>query len=96
MDALTPVLRRSPAGGEPCPFLDRGDPRCGRRFTLDRIDEAFAVCFNAHHGCEQFHRLRRQDLEDRVGGGSGGRVPAILKISAHGPTEPRRIRPTGS
>ena len=95
MDAPTPVLRRS-AAGEPCPFLERGDPRCGRRFTLDRIDEAFSVCFGAHHGCEQFHRLRRGDLDARAAAGSGSVVPAVLKITAHGSTEPRRIRPTGS
>ena len=63
MDAFT--ARRSAASARTggCPYLDRGDRRCGDRFTLERIDEAFAVCLGAHHGCEHYHRIKREDAD---------------------------------
>lgn len=96
MDAFTPGTATAPKACA-CPFVERGDARCARRFTLDHINEAFAVCFGAHHGCENFHRLRRQELaelEEDVD--HARRVPTILTIAGHVHREPRRIRPTGS
>lgn len=96
MDALTPgTLAASSAGA--CPYVERGDSRCARRFTLDRIDEAFTVCFGAHHGCEHFHRLRRQESADRAEEDERTRrMPTILTIAGHAHREPGRVRPTGS
>lgn len=96
MDALTPGSPTASSAGA-CPYVERGDSRCDRRFTLDRINEAFAVCFGAHHGCEQFHRLRRQDLAD--GGDEDEqyrRMPTILTIAGHAHRDPERVRPTGT
>ena len=43
--------------GGACPHVDRNDARCGHRFSLGRIDQAFSVCFGAFHACPLFHRL---------------------------------------
>lgn len=40
-----------------CPHIDRNDLRCGHRFSLGRIDQAFRVCLDAFHGCPIFHRI---------------------------------------
>lgn len=96
MDAFTPGTAVASAAGA-CPYVDRGDAKCARRFTLDRIDEAFTVCFGAHHGCENFHRLRHQELaRDEEVAGRERRAPTILTIAGHAHSEPGRVRPTGT
>lgn len=94
MDAVTPGAASSAHDGA-CPYVDRGEACCARRFTLDRIDEAFAVCFGAHHGCEHFHRLRRQELA-AVEVAEPASPPVILTIAGHVHREPARIRATGT
>jgi len=43
-----------------CPYVNQNDARCGSRFALGRIDQAFSVCFGAFHGCPMFHRISRE------------------------------------
>lgn len=45
------------AGFAGCPHVDRNDARCGTRFSINRIDQAFSVCFGSFHGCPMFHRI---------------------------------------
>lgn len=40
-----------------CPHVDHNDARCGHRFSLGRIEQAFQVCFGAYHGCPLYHRI---------------------------------------
>ena len=40
-----------------CPHVDRNDARCGHRFSLGRLDQAFNVCFGAFHACPLFQQL---------------------------------------
>ncbi len=94
MDAVTPGAASSMRDGA-CPYVDRGEACCASRFTLDRIDEAFAVCFGAHHGCEHFHRLRRQELADAEPA-EPATPPVILTIAGHAHREPRPVRATGT
>jgi hypothetical protein len=40
-----------------CPHVNRNDPRCGSRFSLGRLDQAFCVCFGTYHACPMYHRI---------------------------------------
>ncbi|MHC4947939.1 MAG: hypothetical protein ACYTG1_06720 [Planctomycetota bacterium] len=73
-----------------CPHVDRNDPRCGSRFSLGRIDQAFCVCFGAFHGCPMYHRINRERAD------SGRRAPALtlVTMTAHGHSVP--LRATGT
>ena len=48
-----------------CPHVDRNDHRCGSRFSLGRIDQAFCVCFGAFHGCPMYHRINTEQTDER-------------------------------
>lgn len=41
-----------------CPFMDCGDSRCSRHFSLGRLDEAFTICLNGFSTCETYYQLR--------------------------------------
>ena len=43
-----------------CPFVECNDLRCGSRFSLSRIDQAFGVCFDAYHTCPMYHLIRSE------------------------------------
>jgi hypothetical protein len=43
-----------------CPHIDRDDPRCRERFTLEGAEQAFAVCCGGQHGCVVFHRMNME------------------------------------
>lgn len=43
-----------------CPHVDRNDTRCGHRFSLGRIEQAFNVCFGSFHACPHFHRINNE------------------------------------
>lgn len=43
-----------------CPHIDRIDERCGHRFSIGRIEQAFNVCFGSFHTCPQFHRFNSE------------------------------------
>ena len=49
-----------------CPFINRDDPRCASRFTLNRMHEAFGECLGAYHGCQTYHELQRRRLPSTV------------------------------
>jgi hypothetical protein len=87
--------------GGACPHVDRNDARCGHRFSLGRIDQAFSVCFGAFHACPLFRRL--SDEIDLTAEDVAGPQPLIeVRIIAHGPRTGARsagmgaLRATGS
>jgi hypothetical protein len=43
--------------GHQCPFINRGDTRCSHNFTLDRLEQAYDLCFNSYHACPVFVEL---------------------------------------
>lgn len=97
MDATTRTRTRPGAASTTaCPYVELGRRCCESRFTLDRIDEAFSLCFGSHHGCEHYHRMRREELEAEAEGGPVVQ-PVVLTITGY----ERRvghvgIRPTGT
>jgi len=80
------------ARSDGCPHLDRNDARCGSRFRLGGIDQAFDVCLGSFHGCVMYHRLNRELAADA----RRGATPAIatVAVTAHGHAV--ALRPTGS
>lgn len=51
-----------------CPHVDRNDSRCGSRFSLGRLEQAFTVCFGSYHVCPMFHQINIElsaELPDR-------------------------------
>ena len=40
-----------------CPLVARNESRCGGRFNLGHLEQAFCVCFGLFHGCAVFHRI---------------------------------------
>lgn len=48
-----------------CPHVDRNDHRCGTRFSLGRIEQAFCVCFDSFHSCPMYHRINGEGDESR-------------------------------
>lgn len=71
-----------------CPHVDRNDPRCGSRFSLGRIDQAFCVCFGSFHSCPMYHRISGE-VEHR---GAPELVP--MTVTANGTPVP--LRATGT
>ena len=52
-----------------CPHVNKNDLRCGSRFSLSRMKQAFDTCFSAYHTCPMYHRIeaeRRQQERDAV------------------------------
>ncbi len=47
----------TPAGACACPHINRDDQRCGNRFTLTRLDQAFTVCLGSFNACPMYHRI---------------------------------------
>ena len=43
--------------GQHCPFLNRTDSRCGSHFTLERLEHAFAYCFDRYNACPVYLEL---------------------------------------
>jgi len=62
-----------------CPHIDRNDSRCGHRFTLGRLDQAFSVCMGGYHGCPIYQRitneLQHPDIEITIP------RPALTKLT---------------
>lgn len=87
---------------EACPHVDRNDPRCGGRFSLGRLDQAFTVCFGCFRGCPMYHRINREQHAARKHADStthanqhAPQPPAPLTtLTAHGREMP--LRATGS
>jgi len=75
-----------------CPHVERNDIRCGTRFRLDRINQAFSVCFGAYHGCPMFHRINAEaDAEAKK---IETRRQVLITVAGHGIQLP--LRPTGT
>jgi len=72
-----------------CPHVNRNDPRCGSRFTVDRLDQAFAVCFGSYQGCPMYHRINAE-LSGSPGQG------AVVRIAVSGHARQFSLRPTGT
>jgi len=61
-------------GGAGCPYVERDDVRCGHRFTLGRIDQAFTVCFGAFHGCPIYQGMIGQSEARPAAGAANSNV----------------------
>lgn len=83
MDATKPG---DEGGGGVCPYVNVNDERCGTRFRLARIEQAFSVCFGAFHGCPMYHRLNREQAGNVVSDES--RVMAIAAAATGTTTVP--------
>lgn len=70
-----------------CPFMDAGDARCARHFSLGRLSEAFSLCLNGYHTCETYYQLRTEHgVNDE---------PIKIQPGAE-PRDARRLRRTGT
>ncbi|MGI9013692.1 MAG: hypothetical protein ACR2GY_05510 [Phycisphaerales bacterium] len=82
-----------------CPHVDHNDARCGHRFRLGRIDQAFRVCFGAFHGCPMFHNMNREHASQhapsaRQPQASAQRDAPLITVTANG--LPISLRATGT
>jgi hypothetical protein len=75
--------------GLQCPFINRADSRCSHNFTLDRLDQAFELCFNSYHACPVFvellaeRRIRREgDNALSITARNAAHAAAVAAISA--------------
>lgn len=85
-----------PDAGE-CPFLASDDARCGARFTVNGLDDFFALCCGSYRRCPTYHVLRREALARTVDvdtGSAAARRPSAslpeVPLTADG--HPLRIR----
>jgi len=76
-----------------CPHINRNDQRCGSRFCMDRLDQAFSVCFGSFNGCPMYHRIN-SELARRRANAVAGATNRIVTLTANG--NRLRLRPTGS
>ena len=74
-----------------CPHVDRNDPRCGSRFSLGRIEQAFCVCFGTYHVCPMYHQINH---ERRCAGFESAAARALVSLTSHGRDVP--LRATGT
>lgn len=85
--------------GDQCPFVNQPDARCAQRLSIERLDYAFAFCFDEYDCCPVYldrlleHRLRH--VRGNVIVNPGLNAPA----NAYGPalvqlTTPKTPRPT--
>lgn len=51
--------------GMVCPFFQRNDQRCARRFNLQHLSEVFKHCLGAPRGCEVHHELSIESARSR-------------------------------
>ena len=73
-----------------CPHVDRNDPRCGTRFSLGRIDQAFCVCFGSYRACPMYYRINHElAVVERETA-----EPPLITVTAHGLPVP--LRATGT
>lgn len=85
----TPAM---PADESVCPHIDRNDPRCGAKFTLSGVTDAFGLCCGGHHGCATFHRI---NMELRFRGSAQGGLPGQPgRGAATQPPRPAPAMPT--
>lgn len=80
-----------------CPHVNRNDLRCGSRFTLGRLDQAYAVCFGSYRGCPMYHRINRElhdECATAVVAASAMQSSPLVQITANG--NRLSLRPTGT
>ncbi len=85
-----------------CPHVDRNDQRCGTRFSIGRLEQAFSVCFGTFYGCPMYHRLNAelaqaeppQVAPEVAPMLSAARYPVVITVAGHALETP--LRPTGS
>ncbi|MEM8493943.1 MAG: hypothetical protein AAF663_00975 [Planctomycetota bacterium] len=105
MPYVTPgSWKTSGAEASSCPFHEWDDARCGGRWSLTRLHEAFAVCLGGGHlSCPTYQRLawEQQGFESpplqRIdpAGHASGRVAAAVGASGQEPHRFPRFRVVG-
>ena len=80
---------RRRGGQDACPHVNRDDHRCNSRFRLDRIDQAYGVCFGAFHACPMYHQINGELVEAEA-----ARSDPVIRVTAYGSTVP--LRATGT
>lgn len=75
-------------GGAVCPHVNRDDFRCSSRFRLDRIDQAFMVCFGSYHTCPMYHRINAER------DAAPAAEPPLITVTVDGSSLP--LRATGT
>ena len=71
-----------------CPFLNRSDPRCGRHFRLENLQNAFRYCFGAFETCPQYAQLLMERRARR--GGVRGEVVTVGEEAVNEWSTPRQ------
>jgi hypothetical protein len=75
--------------GQHCPFLNRTDSRCGSHFTLERLEHAFAYCFDKYHACPVYlellaeRRVRRGETVDATKDGAIHDQRPLIELTIH-------------
>jgi hypothetical protein len=85
--------RRSPTS-DACPFVNANDPRCGTRFSLGRLEQAFTVCFGTFHACPMFQSIIRE--RHRNGHGPAVADGATVPITVFRNAVQQSLRATGT
>ena len=95
-----PTRHSGSAGGSSgvCPHVNRNDLRCSSRFSLNRLNQAFDVCFGAYDTCPMFRMINRELREDKprreAAAAAAEPVAPIITITARGRAV--SLRPTGT
>lgn len=76
-----------------CPHINRNDQRCGSRFCIGRLDQAFSVCFGSFNACPMYHRIN-SELSRCRSGARAAAINRIVTLTANG--NRLRLRATGS
>lgn len=83
MDDAMRSSRRGSCGA--CPHVNRNDLRCGTRFRLDRLDQAFRVCFGSYHACPMYHRINaEQDAFSAQAEPAAAAAVVRVTVAGHG------------
>jgi hypothetical protein len=72
--------------GQHCPFLNRTDSRCGTHFTLERLEHAFAYCFDRYSACPTYLELlveRRVRRGEAVHAETSHEVQPLVELTIH-------------
>lgn len=72
-----------------CPHIDLDDARCNSRFGLERIEQAFGVCFGVFHACPMYHQINSEIEHEAV-----AERRALVMLTTDGSPVP--LRATGS
>jgi len=56
----------SQSAEQTCPWIDAGDPRCGRRFTLGHLSEAMHYCLQDPSACPVYQQIHAERHVERI------------------------------